>query len=294
MSSPHKTSKALVFDSGVGGLTICKEVLLRLTHLNIQYLMDDDFFPYGVQPDDFLIDRICEVCSLAIHEHNPALIIIACNTASTLALEKIRSIVKIPVIGVVPAIKVAAARSTNQSIGLVATPATVERPYTQTLINDFANNCSVKKLGSSELVIMAESFIVRGQKPDPNELKEIIGSWLQQEETPSHVVLGCTHFPFLTPWLQELWPDVSWIDSGEAIARRADFILNGGVCKKEVPTKESSSEQSSLSIACTSRSELPETLAQNLQAWFEEFGVKAKIELNNYSPESLINSPLVD
>ncbi len=219
------TNKVLIFDSGVGGLSVLKEIHQQLPKLNLYYLMDNAAFPYGTKDDDFLTNRIIEVCSSAVAELHPDILVIACNTASTLALPQLRQLLSIPVVGVVPAIKTAANLSESKVIGLIATPATVIRPYTDNLISEFAPHCVVHKLGSSELVYWAESYINHGILPNTEQLYEHIQPWLESAEKISHVVLGCTHFPLLQSQLKQLWPDIQWIDSGNAIALRVASLL---------------------------------------------------------------------
>ncbi len=224
----------LIFDSGVGGLSILSEVRQLLPHLSLHYLMDNEAFPYGLKTDEELIPRVLQVCTSAVRELKPDLLIIACNTASTLTLPQLRQQLDIPVVGVVPAIKVAATLAANLAavqtnsatgchIGLLATPATVNRTYTDDLIRKFAGHCSVSRFGSKELVQWAEDWIAYQQ--EPQELFTHLDSWLRQPGPLTHVVLGCTHFPLLKTQLQQLWPEVCWVDSGAAIARRVTELL---------------------------------------------------------------------
>lgn len=219
------TNKVLIFDSGVGGLSILSEVQQQQPHLNLCYLMDNAAFPYGTKDDDFLTHRIIEVCMQAVTELQPDILVIACNTASTLALPQLRQQLSIPVVGVVPAIKTAAALSQNNTIGLLATPATVTRPYTDNLIKEFAPHCKVHKLGSTELVCWAENYINIGELPTNEQLYNHLQPWLDAGDFIHHVVLGCTHFPLLGAQLKQLWPSVHWIDSGNAIALRVASLL---------------------------------------------------------------------
>ncbi|MFP6843950.1 MAG: glutamate racemase [Thalassolituus sp.] len=213
----------LIFDSGVGGLSILQEVRQLLPNLALSYVMDNAAFPYGVQPDDVLLRRIVNVCCSAVEVLQPDLLIIACNTASTIALPALRQQLSIPVVGVVPAIKVAANSAPGGHIGLLATPATINRTYTDDLIAEFASGCTVHRFGSSELVLLAEEFMLGY---DINSaLIEHVGKWIDSTPTMTHVVLGCTHFPLLNPLLQRQWPKIQWIDSGNAIARRVQQLL---------------------------------------------------------------------
>ncbi len=217
------SANVLIFDSGVGGLSIVSEIRQLLPGLPLQYLMDSAAFPYGTKADDFLIQRILSVCTSAVRELNPDILVVACNTASTLALPALRQQLQRPVVGVVPAIKVAAGLSSSGQIGLLATPATVNRPYTDDLIREFAPHCEVRRFGSRELVQWAEDFIATGT--EATGLQAHLHNWLYQPHPLSHVVLGCTHFPLLKPQLQQLFPDIGWVDSGAAIARRVATLL---------------------------------------------------------------------
>ena len=224
------SSPVLVFDSGVGGLSVAAEIRRRLPGLPLHYLMDSAGFPYGNKDDDTLIERVLRVCSEAVAQQQPRMLVVACNTASTLVLPALRATLDIPVIGVVPALKVAAQASPGGNIGLLATPATVNRPYTDNLIHEFAAGCRVRRLGSTELVQWAEDWVGFGR--EPTALFEHLDGWLMQPDPVSHVVLGCTHFPLLRPMLERFWPTVVWVDSGEAIARRVEQLLGNETAVK--------------------------------------------------------------
>ncbi|UXD87767.1 glutamate racemase [Thalassolituus hydrocarboniclasticus] len=253
----------LIFDSGVGGLSILSEVRQLLPHLSLHYLMDNEAFPYGLKTDEELIPRVLQVCITAVQELQPDLLIIACNTASTLTLPQLRQQLDIPVVGVVPAIKVAAALAAEQAdnsaagchIGLLATPATINRAYTDDLIREFAGHCSVRRFGSKELVQWAEDWI--SEQRQPQGLFAHLDVWLKQPEALSHVVLGCTHFPLLKTQLQQLWPEVCWVDSGAAIARRVASLL---------PSAGEESPQGTLQCFWTDRSTRPDGAIHYLEA----------------------------
>lgn len=216
-NSPHP--KILVFDSGVGGLSILGEVRQRLPHCNYVYACDNAAFPYGTKSEDELIARVDAVLKALIARIEPDIVVIACNTASTVALPKIRAHFSKPVVGVVPAIKPAAQLSHSKVIGLLATPGTVNRPYTQRLIDDFAPHCTVIRVGSTELVTIAEEKL-RGVRPDIDRLKSILAPIFADPRTDT-LVLACTHFPLLLAELQQAAPrPLQWVDSAEAIARR--------------------------------------------------------------------------
>lgn len=238
------TQSVLFFDSGVGGLSVLAEVRQLCPQLELRYLMDDAEFPYGLKPDDTLQQRVVQVCQQAVTAFSPDLLVIACNTASTLALPQLRQQINIPIVGVVPAIKPAAELAKGGHIGLLATPATVDRLYIQDLIQDFAEHCNVDRFGSSQLVQWAEDYLLDG-KP-LSQLKDHLQPWFNDYPAMSHVVLGCTHFPLLKQQLSQHWPHISWIDSGEAIARRVASLLH---LSPAATSRSQVSEQPALSDA---------------------------------------------
>lgn len=215
----------LVFDSGVGGLSVYDEVRQLLPDLHYIYAFDNVAFPYGEKSEAFIVERVVEIVT-AVQERYPlALAIIACNTASTVSLPALREKFAFPVVGVVPAIKPAARLTTNGVVGLLATRGTVRRPYTHELVARFASECKIEMLGSAELVELAEAKL-HGQPVDLEELRKILRPWLRMKEPPDTVVLGCTHFPLLEEELLEVLPEgTRLIDSGAAIARRTVWLL---------------------------------------------------------------------
>jgi glutamate racemase len=220
-------SRVLVFDSGLGGLSIVGA--LANAHLGIEvfYLADTALFPYGNKSDDVLLARIPDLISKGVALCDPALVIIACNTASTLALEAVRGRLDIPVIGVVPAIKPAAALTKSGTIGLLATPNTVNRAYTDKLISDFAAGVRVIRHGAVGLAGAVEAHL-SGEALDLQVLKASVDGLFGQNggEAIDVVVLACTHYPHVQRELAALAPrPVTWIDSGDAIARRAASVL---------------------------------------------------------------------
>ena len=241
-STPHasRDDSILIFDSGAGGLSILREVRKKLPVTRFHYLMDTACFPYGNQTDSLLERRIPELCKAAVERFDPAILVLACNTASTLALPLLREVLNIPVVGVVPAVRVAAghcANSADTAFGLLATPATVKRPYTDNLISDFADGFEVHRFGSPLLVSYAERAI--SGEDVSSELEAHLGPWLEKHPGMKAVVLGCTHYPLLRKELERLWPDHHWIDSGEAIARRTDEILRAAVSTRSTNIAES-------------------------------------------------------
>ncbi|WOG27989.1 glutamate racemase [Endozoicomonas sp. 8E] len=227
----------VIFDSGVGGLSIYQKVREKLPFLSVIYCSDSEGFPYGPKPENDVVDRTLYCLTRLVANFQPALAIIACNTASTISLPRARQLLDIPIVGVVPAIKPASQTSQKRCIGLLATPGTIARDYTNRLIHEFAGDCEVIQVGSSELVHLAEQHL-RGQTINPEDLKKIIEPLFSGNNWPDCVVLGCTHFPLVQELLDSVVPaPVTWIDSGEAIARRVASLLEEHYSHHEGPVE---------------------------------------------------------
>ncbi|MFM2481742.1 glutamate racemase [Celerinatantimonas sp. YJH-8] len=214
----------VVFDSGVGGLSIVQSLDQSLGPYQLTYLFDNEFFPYGELSREQLILRVTHLLIPLCQRLNPDLLVIACNTASTAVLDSLRSQLTIPVVGVVPAIKPAAQLTKIGTIGLLATPATIHRTYTDALIQKFAAHVQVLKLGSSQLVRMAEQSLT-GESINLADIETILQPWLERSIAPDVIVLGCTHFPLIREPLSQVLGSAVLIDSGEAVARRIQFLL---------------------------------------------------------------------
>ena len=233
-SNITKRPRVLVFDSGVGGLSISREIIARTEAIELHYLSDNAAFPYGEKTTEELINRASRVLLSACEQLQPNIVVIACNTASTAILPSLRTQLAIPVVGVVPAIKSAAKVSKSQTIALLATPGTVNRNYTQQLINEHAANHQVIRLGSSQLVKHIEAHI-HGQAIDSEYLLSVVEQLTEQVggENIDTVVLGCTHFPLISEYFKAIKPNWQWIDSGAAIAERVHTLLNLPVINKD-------------------------------------------------------------
>ncbi|GGC80833.1 glutamate racemase [Marinobacter halophilus] len=217
------TPRILVFDSGVGGLSVAACIHRALPGAELVYLADNAGFPYGGQSEQVVIARSCALIGECLAQFSCDVIVVACNTASTVVLPHLRAMTVVPVVGVVPAVKPAAACSVNRRIGLLATPATIQRPYLDDLIAEFASDCEIVRVGHPGLVSWAEQ-LVQGGEPPQVELDEAMAPL--RANAVDTVVLGCTHYPLLLPWLRKSLPEVNtWVESGEAIARRVGFLL---------------------------------------------------------------------
>ncbi|AEW44864.1 glutamate racemase [Serratia symbiotica str. 'Cinara cedri'] len=219
-------STILIFDSGVGGLSIYQAVKQLLPNLHYIYLIDNLAFPYGEKSEDFILTRVLDIISTIQQRHPEVIVIIACNTASTVSLSVLRQYFSFPIIGVVPAIKPAVQMTTNGVIGLLATRCTIQSNYTQKLISHFAINCKMELLGSAKLVELVEAKLY-GKIVSLTMLKKILNPWLNMKEPPDTVVLGCTHFPLLKNELTLVLPKgTKLVDSGTAIANRTAWVVS--------------------------------------------------------------------
>ncbi|AFP85454.1 glutamate racemase [secondary endosymbiont of Heteropsylla cubana] len=227
MLSNHKEKinpTILIADSGVGGLSIYNEVKKRLPRACYIYLFDNIAFPYGEKPEAFIVKRVLWIINKIWTHHKIDLVILACNTASTIALSILRKTFSCPIIGVVPAIKTAVQLTHNGHIGLLATNATIKSNYTHNLIKKYASHCQILQLGTAELVKITEAKL-HGKLVPLSALRNILNPWISAKKPPDTIVLGCTHFPLLKMELQMvLKKGTILVDSGSAIARRACWL----------------------------------------------------------------------
>lgn len=220
----NRAPNILVFDSGIGGISVYDEIRQKIPNANYIYLFDNEAFPYGDKSTDYLIGRVKSVIHKAISLFSIDIIVIACNTASTICLPSLRESLQIPIVGVVPAIKPATKVTKNKCIGLLATKATVQREYTRNLINEFAQGYNIELLGLSELALIAEQKL-QGIAVNQQQLTLLMQPWLTLNVIPDTIVLGCTHYPFIKPELAKTFPLATFIDSGYAIATRVYNLL---------------------------------------------------------------------
>ncbi len=218
----------VLFDSGLGGLTVFREVAKARPDAHFVYVADDAAFPYGDMPEEALITRILHVIGKAIAEHKPDLVVVACNTASTLALKELRARYQVPFVGTVPAIKPACAQSNTKRIAVLGTQGTVHREYTHALIREFAAGCDVELVGSPRLAAFGEAELGGEPVSDKEIAAEIAPCFVDKDgRRTDTVVLACTHYPLLTARFKANapWP-VDWLDPAPAIARRVAGLLH--------------------------------------------------------------------
>lgn len=219
-------TKILVFDSGLGGLTVYRAVVAARPDADFVYVADDAGFPYGALAEPKLVERVTGLIDDLIAAQRPDLIVIACNTASTIVLPALRKRFTVTFVGTVPAIKPACAASMTKRVSVLGTEATVAREYTRALIRDYAQGCEVTLVGSKNLAAYAEAEL-RGVLTSDDALRaEIAPCFRDDGRRTDTIVLACTHYPLLLGRLERLaaWP-VNFVDPAPAIARRVTDLL---------------------------------------------------------------------
>ena len=218
----------LVFDSGLGGLTVLEQVRAARPDARYVYAADDAAFPYGALSEPALVARVIAVMERLLARHGPDLVVIACNTASTLVLPALRQRFVTPFVGVVPPIKPAAAMTRSRVVTLLATPGTVARRYTHDLVATYAAECAVTLVGAPNLAGYAEAEMAGEPVDDALLSAEIAPCFvtLDDRRRTDVVCLSCTHYPLLRARFERIapWP-VAWIDPAPAIARRVVQLL---------------------------------------------------------------------
>ncbi|TPL90169.1 glutamate racemase [Mesorhizobium sp. B2-3-12] len=218
----------LMFDSGVGGLTVLREARVLMPDRRFIYVADDAAFPFGAWEEPALRTHILELFARLLDRFNPVISVIACNTASTLVIDALRDrFPGHPFVGTVPAVKPAAERTRSGLVSVLATPGTVKRQYTRDLISKWARKCHVRLVGSDRLAGLSEAYMREGFVDEEAVRAEIAPCFIERDGMRTDiVVLACTHYPFLVNRMRKTapWP-VDWIDPAEAIARRALSLL---------------------------------------------------------------------
>jgi glutamate racemase len=221
----NPSSPLLIFDSGVGGLSVLEPTLRLLPNAPIVYAADSAGFPYGKRSEAEIASRVPALLGRLVERFRPRLAVIACNTASTIALDHVRSALDLPVVGTVPAIKPAAEISKTRVIGVLGTEATVRQPYVDDLAAKFASDCTIVRHGSPELVELAEAKLA-GNEISVEDVRAATQPMFDAPdgERIDTVVLACTHFPLLEDELRAAFPEVAYVDGGAGIARRIAYL----------------------------------------------------------------------
>ncbi len=227
-AAANELKPILMFDSGIGGLTVLREARVLMPERGFIYIADDAGFPYGGWEEQALRERIVALFAKLLAQYDPEVCIIACNTAFTLVGADLRAAFpQMTFVGTVPAIKPAAERTRSGLVSVLATPGTVKRAYTRDLIQSFATQCHVRLVGSENLARLAEAYIRGDAVADEAVMTEIEQCFVDMDGRKTDiVVLACTHYPFMANIFRRLapWP-VDWIDPAEAIARRARSLV---------------------------------------------------------------------
>lgn len=220
-------SPILFFDSGVGGLSVLAPTRALLPTAPIIYAADSAGFPYGTKSEAELAARVPALLGRLVERFHPRLAVIACNTASTIALTHVRAALEIPVVGTVPAIKPAAELSKSRVIGVLGTEATVRQPYVDDLTARFASDCTVIRHGSAELVQLAERKLA-GDAVSVDEVRAAVAPLVEANgaENMDVMVLACTHFPLLGDEIAAAFPHIAQVDGGPGIARRVAYLTD--------------------------------------------------------------------
>jgi glutamate racemase len=215
----------LFFDSGVGGLSVLGPTRELLPNAPIVYAADSAGFPYGKRSEAEIASRVPALLGRLVERYHPRLAVIACNTASTIALEHVRSALELPVVGTVPAIKPAAEISKSRVIGVLGTEATVRQPYVDDLAAKFAGDCAIVRYGSPELVELAEAKLA-GEDVSADAVRAVTQPMFDAPhgERIDTMVLACTHFPLVKEELRAAFPGVVYVDGGDGIARRIAWL----------------------------------------------------------------------
>ncbi len=226
MTPPRRSAPLLFFDSGVGGLSVLAETRKLLPQAPIVYVADDAGYPYGTKKEAEIGARVPALLGRLAERYQPRLIVIACNTASTIALDAVRAALDIPIVGTVPAIKPAALASVNRAIGVLGTEATIRQPYVDKLSAEFASDCLVLRYGAARLVALAEAKF-SGEVIALDDVRAELDGLLRQPggARVDQIVLACTHFPLLRDELAAVAPaHVSFVDGAAGIARRVAHL----------------------------------------------------------------------
>ena len=213
----------LFFDSGVGGLSVLGPARALLPNAPIVYAADSAGFPYGKRSEEELAERVPALLARLAERFDPRLIVIACNTASTIALDHARAALDIPIVGTVPAIKPAAEMSKSRVIGVLGTQATVRQPYVDDLAARFAADCTIVRHGSPELVELAEAKLA-GVSVPVQDVHAAVFPMVDAGPDMDVMVLACTHFPLLAEEIATAYPAIVQVDGAAGIARRIAFL----------------------------------------------------------------------
>lgn len=236
-TAPPASAPVLLFDSGVGGLSVLSKLRVLLPQAPVIYVADNAGLPYGDKSEAQIAARVSGLLGRLTERLHPRLVCIACNTASTIALASVREVLEVPIVGTVPAIKPAAALTRTGVIGLLGTAATIRQAYVDRLEAEFAADKLLLRHGAPELVAAAEAKL-RGDSVDPAVYARAAAALraMPGGERIDTVVLACTHFPLIEDELRAAFgPGVSFVDGSDGIARRIAFLTDGQQWDRKKP-----------------------------------------------------------
>ena len=225
MRSMDAAAPLLFFDSGVGGLSVLEPTRRLLPTAPIVYAADSAGYPYGTRSEREIASRVPALLGRLVERFQPRLVVIACNTACTIALDQVRAALDLPVVGTVPAIKPAAEATKTGVIGVLGTEATIRQPYVDDLTQKFASHCTVLRHGAPDLVELAEAKLA-GEAISLEAVRSAAAPLFEQDGAGNldTIVLACTHFPLLGDELAQAFPGLTWVDGGPGIARRVQHL----------------------------------------------------------------------
>jgi glutamate racemase len=236
---PDKSSPILLFDSGVGGLTVYDALRAVLPDAPVIYAADLAGLPYGEKTEAQVSARVAGLLGRMSERFRPRLVCIACNTASTIALGNVREVLEVPIVGTVPAIKPAASLTRTGVIGLIGTQATIRQRYVDELEREFANGKQLLRIAAPDLVGAAEAKL-RGEIVDMAAITRLAESLraMPGGADIDTLVLACTHFPLLADELRSVFgPQVHLVDGAQGIARRIAHLVDGQPMERTQPNR---------------------------------------------------------
>jgi glutamate racemase len=249
LASPHyqrgmidPAQPLLFLDTGVGGLSVFAKARVALPQAPVVYAADYAGMPYGEKSEMEVATRVCALLGRLSERYRPRLVVIACNTASVIALAHVRAVLGVPVVGTVPAIKPASEVTKTGVFGLMGTKATIRQPYTDRLEAEFAGGMTMLRHAAPDLVYAAEAKL-RGEEPDGRVLRDSVAGLITQPggEQLDAMVLGCTHFPLVQDELAQAARDlghphdIRFVDGSDGIARRIAHLTE----RQDWPTEPS-------------------------------------------------------
>lgn len=218
----------LIFDSGIGGISILENIKKNLPNINYIYLLDNEGFPYGEKKESFIIERSIKIINTIKTIYPIKLVVVACNTASTISLSILKKTFNIPIIGVLPSLDKAIKITKNNKIGFIATKATIQSIYIKKIIHKHIHRKNIQIIATNKLAKIAEKKI-RKLSISNLELKKIFNSWITLSVQPDTIYLGCTHFLFLKNEIQNIfYKPINFLDTHESVTEivKQYFIKN--------------------------------------------------------------------